>query len=96
MVQSELDFSRGKHNPESKAAHDSIRPTKKTDRLKIWTMIYSAGKAGLTLEQVADRMGRTPSAISGRLTELAEQGMLHRSEQKGITKSGRSCSVWVA
>jgi hypothetical protein len=102
MTQSELfnpdtdDPSKGHRDDNSAAAHEAIRPSKKIDRLKIWVFIHESGKQGRTLEQCAWHMGKPPSAISGRLTELAAQGMIHRKEEKGQTTSGCSCAIWVA
>lgn len=100
-MQSELfdptrdDPSKSHANPESSAAHEKIKPTKGTDRARIWVLIHESGGVGMTLERLAWRMARTPSAISGRLTELMAQGMIWKKTEKGTTTSGNSCSIYV-
>lgn len=100
MTQSELfsadnDLSRGRANPESKEAHEKLKPSKKVDRARIWVFIHASGKQGRTLEQCAWECGKPPSAISGRLTELMAQGMIWKKEEKGQTTSGNKCSIYV-
>lgn len=101
MTQSELfspdndDPSKAHANPESAAAHDKLRNSKKADRAKIWVLIHESGGVGMTLEQVAWRMAKVPSAISGRLTELMAQGMIWKKAEKGTTTSGNSCAIYV-
>jgi hypothetical protein len=89
------DPSRGNQNPESKAAHEVIKPSKKVDRARIWTFIHRSGAQGRTLEQCAWELGKPPSAISGRLTELMVHGMIWKKEEKGRTTSGNACSIYV-
>lgn len=89
------DLSRGRHNDESAAAHEKIKPSKKVDRTKVWMLIHESGGVGMTLEQLAWRMAKVPSAISGRLTELMAQGMIWKKAEKGTTTSGNSCSIYV-
>jgi hypothetical protein len=96
LIDFDADPSKAHNNPESAQAHAKIRPSKKIDRLRIWTLIHESGKVGMTLEQLAWRLGKVPSAISGRLTELSAQGMIRRKEEKGQTTSGNSCSIWIA
>jgi hypothetical protein len=101
MVQSELfssdaDPSKAHANPESAAAHSSIVPNKKSDRQRIWLLLHESGKKGMTLQQLAWRLARVPSAISGRITELLAEGMIERKAEKGLTESGRSCSIYLA
>lgn len=96
MIQADLDFSKGRDNPNSAAAHAKLRPSKALARREVWLAIYDSGKLGMTLEQIGDMVGKPPSAISGRCTELAALGMIWRASSKGVTKSGNSCSVWLA
>lgn len=101
MMQSELfrpdedDPSRGQKNPESAQAHEKIKNSKRADRTKIWVFIHESGGQGRTLEQCAWHIGKPPSAISGRLTELQAQGMIWKKPEKGVTTSGCACSIYV-
>jgi hypothetical protein len=101
MTQSEMfspdtdDPSKAHANPESAAAHEKIRPSKKVDRAKIWTFIHASGNQGRTLEQCAWNCAKPPSAISGRLTELMAQGMIWKKAECGVTTSGCKCAIYV-
>ena len=91
----DVDPSRGQANKESAEAHEKIKTTKGTDRARVWVLIHESGKVGMTLEQLAWRMGKVPSALSGRLTELAAQGMIWKKDARGTTTSGNSCAIYV-
>lgn len=100
MTQTDLfspdsDPSRAHGNEESAAAHEKIKPSKKIDRMKIWLFIYESGGQGRTLEQCGWKLGKPPSAISGRLTELVAQGMIWKRPEKAVSTSGNSCAIYV-
>jgi Mn-dependent DtxR family transcriptional regulator len=96
VVRSELDFSRGAANPQSQKAHDTLKPRKANDRLKVWLIIHEAGKSGITLEAIAARMGKYPHQVSGRLSELRKQGIIFVKSEDGLTREGNACAVYVA
>lgn len=100
MTQSELfsadnDPSRGRHDENSKLAHDRLKARKMIDQLRCFVLIHESGGVGMTLEQVGWRMGKVPSAISGRLAELRKDGKIYRKAERGRTTSGNSCWIYV-
>jgi hypothetical protein len=74
------DQSRGKDNPESKAAY--ARLDEDTDTRHVLTLVESAGDFGITLHESCEAMGREPNEISGRFTRL-------RHTTKQIKTAGR-------
>ena len=69
------DVCAGKHhgNPKSEAAN--LKTCKQNDRAMIMALIETA-KDGKTLKELCADMGRTPNAISGRITELKMTGRI--------------------
>lgn len=90
------DPSRGHKDENSKAAHNRIRASKRTDRAALFVFIHESGNQGRTLQECGWKLGKPPSALSGRLTEMAALGMIRRKEAKGKTTSGCQCAIWVA
>ena len=101
MTQSELfnpdsdDPSRGHKDENSKAAFDSTKESRLIDRAKVYVLIHESGKRGMTLHQIAWRMGKVPSAVSGRVSQLMAKGMIERKEERGQTPSGKTCWIYV-
>ena len=96
MIQADLDFSKGRDNPNSAAAHAKLRPSKAVARREVWLAIYDSGKSGMTLEAISAKVGKMPHQVSGRCTELAALGMIWRKSERGLTSSGNSCTIWLA
>lgn len=63
-----------------------------TKRRQVFDTILNASN-GLTLEQIADRLGTLPYKISGRITELKESGLVV-PVRKGTTADGNTCDVY--
>jgi hypothetical protein len=99
MIHGELfdpDLSHGRQDANSAAAHEALKPRKKVDREEVWKIVHRAGAKGVTLEQIAEQLGKVPSACSGRVTELLAAHMIYRKAEKGTTRSGNRCSVYIA
>ena len=94
MVQEELDFSRGRNNPQSQKAHETLKPKKRGDRFRVWEIVYEA-KTGISLESIADRLGKPVHAVSGRLSELSKMGMVQKKTELGKTKQGNDCALYI-
>ena len=102
MTQSELfnpiadDPSRAHADINSKEAHEKLKSRKMIDQARVFCLIHKSGGVGMNLEQLGWAMGKTPSAISGRLTELRAAGSIYRKAERGRTTSGNSCWIYVA
>jgi hypothetical protein len=99
MIQQSLfdpvkDVSRGRKNPNSAKAHRKI--PKAEARYAVYRVIQMAGEKGITLEEIAEKLGRWPHQVSGRCTELLALRLIFRKTQTGLTKSGNSCAVYIA
>ena len=56
--------------------------------------IRGSGMFGLTADQVAAEMGRSPGAIRPRISELAADGEIVKTEERRANASGLKASVW--
>lgn len=90
------DPSKGHRDENSKAAFSKNEESRRTDRTRVYVLIHEAGPRGMTLEQIAWRMGKVPSAVSGRVSQLLAKDLIGRKAEKGQTTSGNSCWIYVA
>lgn len=58
--------------------------------------IIDAGNYGITVDEISERLGVPPNAISGRVTALKKAGLCRHTELRRRTRSGCSASVLVA
>jgi hypothetical protein len=88
------DICRGKHhgNTRSEEANRLVAPHKKAARDQILELARQRGQRGITLHELCNEMGKLPHQISGRITELKQDGKLF--EQSGDGRDG--CAVLVA
>ena len=102
MTQSELfdptvdDPSRAHADENSKAAFENNATAHRNGRTRVYILIHESGAKGMTLEQIAWRMGKVPSAVSGRVSQLMAAKMIYRKAEKGQTTSGNSCWIYCA
>lgn len=59
---------------------------------QVWLTIHDAGSNGLTSKEVGHKLGHTAKSVSGRMTELASNGKLRRTE---ATRDGHTVFVAV-
>lgn len=71
-----------KNNPQSRAAHKKVVPTKEVMWQLIMGFADSRGEYGITLHEVAGALGKEKNEISGRLSELKMKGWLHETGAK--------------
>jgi DNA-binding IclR family transcriptional regulator len=64
-------------------------------RKSIIRCIIDAGPHGITVDEISERLGVPPNAISGRVTELKRQGLCRHTEARRRTRAGSSASVIV-
>lgn len=97
MTQTSLDFdtSRGRDNQHSQAAFAKLKPRIALQRREVYLHVSRAGKAGITCEQVAEKMNRYPNQISGRFPELVKDGLIRVKSNDGLTRLGNSCKLYV-
>jgi len=79
---------------ESAAAFRSA--DREAQRERILTMIRERGDTGLTLDEIAERMGVDANRISGRLTELTHAGQIQWNGERRQTRTGCLAKVHVA
>lgn len=95
MVNENVDITRNYHgdNPESVAAHDSIRPSKAKQRALVLKLIREAGALGMTSDEAEQALGLRHQACSARFTELkAEDAIVEAGRRR--TRSGRMAQAW--
>lgn len=78
----------------SRAAAAEIAPTAATLRAMALDVLEHSN--GLTADQVAGRLGRTPFSIRPRITELSRLGKVRDTGDRRANASGRSAIVWAA
>lgn len=69
---------------------------KAKDRERVFQFIHGRGEEGATLDEISEALGRPPNALSGRLTELHEAGLIKRKPACfRQTRAGARAAVWV-
>lgn len=64
-----------------------VRPDHQAARSKWYGRILSAGRRGVTLDELAARYNCPPNAISGRITELHREGLVIRTAARRPTRA---------
>lgn len=90
-----IDPSARKHggNQNSKEAFESICSTLPESREKILRQIRIARSKGRTVDELSAIFDRPPNAISGRVTELRNEGLISAIGTRK-TRSGVSATVY--
>lgn len=78
----------------SQLAADAIAPIAKTLRDKVLAVIADA-PAGLTADEIAARLDKSPFSIRPRVSELNQFGEIQQSGVRRKNDSGMSAVVWV-
>jgi len=63
-----------------KEAYNLKEPEMQSDRDRVYQEIASNG--GTTLKEIADKWGCPPNCISGRITELKQEGLIKAVDKK--------------
>jgi len=79
----------------SKAAAISIADTAAQLRAMVLKAIVDAGQAGLTCDELEERLEMRHQTVSPRVNELWEAGEIGDSGQRRVTRSNRKAIVWV-
>lgn len=92
-----FDICRNNHGgePNSIAAHDSIREAKSQLQKAVLACIKSAGMIGVSCEQIEQMLGLSHQTASARVSELKRKGLI-RVQGHRKTKSGSNAGVLVA
>ena len=77
----------------SNEAGDAIRPVAGDLRERV-LVVLKRHPAGLTADEVADRIGKSVLAIRPRVAELAAAGAILDTQTRRKNASGRSATVW--
>lgn len=85
-----------RHSRTSRAAAERIEP--QTGTLRRWALdaIRKAGDAGLTDEELGERIRLDPSTARPRRIELVTAGFVVDSGARRRTRAGREATVWRA
>ena len=78
------------------AAHERVAPHKHQVAERILAAVQARGDAGATVHELAADLGKFPSSISGRLTELRMLGRLaykHDAATGARVKRGGACAL---
>ena len=100
-MQSSFDFQRDPTaayhggDPESTAAHDSVRDLKTRMHRRILAFGASRGPRGMTCDEAEMVLGMTHQTCSARFTELKASGQIRATDRKRTTRSGRRAKVYV-
>jgi hypothetical protein len=87
----ERDLSRGRNNPQSKAAHEKLAPKKPSLRAAVFSALALAGDRGGTLRELSHLFNKPMHSLSGRLSELAADNVIYRTNEVR-----EDCVVWRA
>lgn len=99
-VQRDLwDPTRARHggNAESRAAWQQAAEHQESVKEQVLAFIVSRGSEGATLDEIAVHFGKTPNAVSGRVTSLRKEKRI--AWKLGCWRETRSkcrAKVWIA
>ena len=78
-------------NPQSKAAHESIKAIKKTRREQLFAYFMWAR---WTMDELEEKTGWTHQGLSPRIVELRKAGLIVATNETRATRSGRQARVY--
>jgi len=85
------------HAPEtSREASESIAELANSIRAQVHRVIYGAGEAGVTADEIAAVLGLTVYQVRARVAELHTGKEIADSRRRSLGGSGRKVAVWVA
>lgn len=76
-------------------AWDSIQERLPQTRREVLSVVRDSGKFGITTYSVAEKLRWAINSVSGRITELAEVGIVIDSGRRGVNPSGKKAILWV-
>lgn len=82
LDQIDICEARHKGSPESQDAFEKVKHTKQLMYDKIMYLAQQRKDFGVTVHEVAGAFGKTPNAVSGRLSELRMMGKLKKSGER--------------
>jgi hypothetical protein len=83
-------------NPQSQAAHASIRGDKRRQLAIVLRYLRERGEVGATCDEIEAATGLRHQTASARCTEGKQLGYLYDSGRRRVTRSGRTAAVLVA
>lgn len=92
----EKDISRGRHNPVSQQVHATIAPGKQRVRDLVLEQVRRSGKLGKTVYELHRLLKKPVHSLSGRLSELEDDGFIFNSGAERNNEAGFPCTVWMA
>lgn len=78
----------------SEAAATAFAPVAKTLRDKVLQAIVAA-PAGLTADEIAIKLNKSPFSVRPRVSELRRLGEIRPADSRGTNDSGMSASLWI-
>jgi predicted Rossmann fold nucleotide-binding protein DprA/Smf involved in DNA uptake len=84
--------NRHKGNEESREAFETVKDRLTKSREEVFSFIKSCGDRGATTDEIAVHFGKTPNAVSGRVSELKERGRI-KVDGRRKTRSGCPAGV---
>jgi hypothetical protein len=82
-------------DPMSRAAYNSIKPSKEILRAKVVGYIKAQGMFGSTCDELERELDLSHQTASARVTEAKIKGEIVDSGMKRATRSGRNAHVYV-
>lgn len=80
----------------SKDAAKLMHPKAQTLRERVYSIVKSAGSAGITPDEAAATLGVSILSIRPRFSELALMGAIEDTMRRRVNASGRHAIVWRA
>jgi predicted transcriptional regulator len=90
----DITSNRHKGNPESTEAFQSIKDRLTAQQNRVLKAIRES-ESGLTVDEIALKLGATPNEISGRASELKRDGKIMKQGTR-LTRRGHAAAVLVA
>lgn len=80
----------------SEAAANSIEPDLGKLQARVHSLVKQGGRRGITSDEIQVLAGMKGSTVRPRLCELESKGLVYKTDQTRLTRTGRNAFVYVA
>lgn len=88
-----FDICANRHRGDRESIAARERVSVERDRSTVLNLIAGAPN-GMTLDEIAVALQRSPNCLSGRVTELRANGLIVASGERRETRTGCKAKVW--
>jgi hypothetical protein len=83
------------YRQESRLAYDAVMPSVGELAQRVLDLVRSSGAYGATCDEAMAILGLTHQTASPRFTELEGKGLIVRTDQRRLTRSGNAAAIYI-